>query len=251
MSQPSFAALAPTYLRFGLIELLRAPGYWLPVIAFPSMLFALIGATVASGTPQRAAVVMASFACYAVLGVGFYQFGVGIAQERESPWEDYLRTLPTWLAPRIVARVLLALLFAAAAVGVLLAIARLMLPLPVSIGALLRLMLVLLGGAVPFSLLGVALGYVVSPKAAVAVANLVYLPLAIVGGLLVPPAALPAGVAGLSPYTPTRQLGDLAWAAVLGRPLPLGSGLALIGYTVLFAAAAAWAYRRNSGRRYR
>ena len=32
---------------------------------------------------------MASFAAYAVLGIAFFQFGVGIAAEREEPWESY------------------------------------------------------------------------------------------------------------------------------------------------------------------
>jgi ABC-2 type transport system permease protein len=67
----------------------------------------------------------------------------------------------------------------------------------------------------------------------------------------VPPWGLPRGLGALSPYTPTRQLGNLAWAAVLGGPLPLDAAFQLVGYTVLFAAAAAWAYRRNVGQRYR
>jgi hypothetical protein len=39
-------------------------------------------------------VLMASYAMWAILGVAFFQFGVGIAEERGTPWERFLRALP-------------------------------------------------------------------------------------------------------------------------------------------------------------
>lgn len=72
--------IAETQLAFRV--LLRQPGFWIPTVIFPAMLYAFFGAQ--SGGGQWAAQAMASFCVYAVLGVGFFQFGVSIAQDRES-----------------------------------------------------------------------------------------------------------------------------------------------------------------------
>ena len=58
---------------------------------------------------------MATFAGFAVIGVAFFQFGVGIAIDRASPWETYLRTLPVGPLVRLAARLLSAAVFACAA----------------------------------------------------------------------------------------------------------------------------------------
>ena len=58
--------------------LLRQPGFWVPTVLFPAMLYSFFGAGLAGQGPA-AAYAMASFAVYAVLGVGFYQFGVTVA----------------------------------------------------------------------------------------------------------------------------------------------------------------------------
>ena len=59
------------------------------------------------GRRSDATVRMATFAGFAVIGVAFFQFGVGIAIDRASPWETYLRTLPVGPAVRLGARLAL------------------------------------------------------------------------------------------------------------------------------------------------
>jgi len=113
-------ALATAHARATLTELLRSPGYWVPTLLFPAMLYSFFGA---NDRGLAAPFVAASFAAYGVIGVAFYQFGIGIAQERESPWDAYVRTLPAGAGPRIAARVLAALGFAMAAAVLVLLVA--------------------------------------------------------------------------------------------------------------------------------
>ena len=69
----------------------------------------------------------------------------------------------------------------------------------------------LLVGCIPFALLGIAFGYWLSPRAALPVANLLYLPLAIGGFLWTRPTeAVPHGVDVSSQLLPTRN-----WMEVL------------------------------------
>ena len=72
-------------------------------------------------------------------------------------------------------------------------------------------------GALPFALLGIALGYWASPRGALPVANILYLVLAFAGGLWTTPAHLPGAVASVSPLVPTRQFGNVLWGAAEGR----------------------------------
>ena len=243
--------LTVAHCRVTLLELFRAPGYWVPTVVFPAMLYSFFGTSIAGSGAQATTLAATSFAVYAVVGVAFYQFGVGIAQDRESPWEDYVRTLPAPALPRIAARIVAALIFAAAAVATVIAVAHGIATPSFTIGSGFALAAVLAMGLVPFALLGVALGYLASAKAAVALANMIYLPLAFAGGLWIPPHNLPEVVAALSPLTPTRQFADLAWAAAVNRPLSGSSMFGLGAYTLVFGGLALWAYRRDQGARYR
>lgn len=232
-------------------QLLRSPGYLVPTLVFPAMLFSFFGLTAANQSPLAAPTILASWSVYAVLGVAFYQFGVGFAQAREMHWSTYLRTLPAGPAPQIVAQLAVAVIFAVLATGLLWALAFATTPVSYDGWQALRLVLALVLGSIPFAGLGIAIGYTVNARAAVPVANLIYLPMAFAGGLWWPPHMLPAAVQQVSPYLPTRMFGEISWAAVDGRATPLAAAGGLAAYGVLFLGFAAWRHRREERRRFR
>ncbi len=228
-------------------SLLRLPAYWVPTLLFPVMLYIMFG----SGDRGIASDYrMASFVVYGVIGVAFFQFGISIAQERESHWERYRRTLPAAVGPRILAQLVSALVFALGAALLVIAAANLLSAPTAGPLRLLGLLVAAFLITIPFTLLGIALGYWTTSKSAVAVANLLYLPLAYLGGLWIPPQGLPQRIAEISPFTPTRQAGEIAWAVIGGSAVPVTSVLWLTGYSILFAALAWWGYRRDERRRY-
>lgn len=218
------------------VPLMRTPVYWAPVVVFPTLLYSFFGLSPSLRNPEFADVLLASWSAFAVIGVGFFQFGVSIAQSRESKWEDYARTLPIGAGPRLAGQTASAFVFTAAALALLWGVA--LAAGATSLGALqfAQLFVVLIfAGALPFVMLGAALGYLMPPRGAVPIANLLYLPLAYFGGLWMPPSMLPDFAARISPFTPTRHVGELAWASVQGRALPLDS----IGVLALYAAGGA------------
>ncbi len=233
--------------QYQLKSLFRLPAYWVPTVLFPVMLFAMFGS---GGSGRSADYRMASFVVYGVIGVAFFQFGVSIAQDRESHWERYRRSLPGAAGPHLVSQLLSAVMFSLLAAAFVV-IGALILSAPtVGMDQVLILLAVSLAVAVPFTLLGVALGYWTTPKSAVAVANLIYLPMAYLGGLWMPPNRLPGGVAELSLFTPTRHAGEIAWSVVGGRSVPGVSVFWLIGFSVGFGMLAFWGYQRDEKRRY-
>lgn len=229
-------------------ELVRYPAYVVPTLLFPTAFFLFF---VVPSAGRFATVKTAAFAGFAAIGVAFFQFGVGIANERASPWEAYLRTLPVGVGQRLAARVLSAAVFATAAAALLLAVGVATTDAALSTARWLELALVLLVGTVPFALLGIALGYWAPARGALPIANLAYLGLAYAGGLWLRPSELPDAVRAVSPFLPTRALADALTATVYGHPFTPRPWLALLAFASGFGLLAAWGFRRDEGRRFR
>ncbi len=231
-------------------QLARMPAYLVPTLAFPALFFAFF-ALPNGKSHQFANLFMGSYSMFAVLGVVIFQFGVGIAVERSVPWERYVRTLPVGASARLAARVLAALVFSGLAVAIIVVLAVSLTKVSVTPAQWLAFLLALFLGGVPFALLGIAIGYWVDARAAVPVANLVYLPLTYVGGLWAPPAFLPDALKPISPFLPTRAYGEIVWAALGPHAVPAWALVSLLLYTVAFAILAVVGYQRDEGARFR
>jgi ABC-2 type transport system permease protein len=237
--------LALVHARLMTLELARYPSYVVPTLMFPAVFFLFF----IPSAPIDATESMVTFAGFAVIGVAFFQFGVGIASERDTPWETYLRTLPIRPAARLGARLLSAGAFAAAAASVVLVVAVATTPASLPPLRWLALAASLLLGTLPFALLGIALGYWSPAKAALPIANLLYLALSYAGGLWFRVHELPHPVAAVSPYLPTRALADVLLGETRGS-FPTRAWLALGAFALVFGAFATWGYRRDEGRRF-
>ena len=185
------------------------------------------------------------------IAVALFTYGMGVAEDRAQPWEPYTRALPAGPGPRLAGRVLSGSAF------VLLALVPVLLIAAVGTAATATPVQLLAGAgavlvaALPFTFLGLALGYALPLKAALAVVQILFFPLAFLGGLLSAPGEAPGLVERVAPYLPTRGAVELVWAAVgdfSPRPLTLTT---LVLWTAAAALGAVWAYRRDEGRRFR
>jgi len=75
-------------------ELSRNLSFTVPSLALPLITYLIFGLPNVHGRPATADRIFVGFAGFAVLGIVMFQFGVGIASDRTSPWERYVRTLP-------------------------------------------------------------------------------------------------------------------------------------------------------------
>lgn len=240
--------LALAHARAETMTMARYPAYAVPTVAFPGILMLLVGSRFERGEPER---MLAGFAAMALLTVTFFQFGVGIATARMTPWETYLRTLPVGATTRLAGRVLSALLFAVATVGVVVVVGIAVYGARMSPARFAAFGVVLLVGCIPFALLGVAFGYWLPPRAALPIANIVFLPLAIGGALWARPEGLPHGADVASQTLPTRSWMEVLDSVTTGdHPLPLHHVAALVGWSTVFFAAAWLGYRRDEGERF-
>ena len=254
---PGVAPLGPMLLcqaRAQAVIFLRTPAVSVISFAMPLMLFVFFGLP-AIGTPYLPGVdlgtyMLGSFAAYAVSSMMVFNYGVTIALDRGQRVDVLMRSAPLPGSVFLLARTITALAFGLLALAVLFVVA---------FAAGIRLdtltwasMVVRLAvGAIPFIGLGFAVAYLCSPSSAPAVANLLFIALAFGSGMLVRVDQMPDYLATVAPYLPTYHYAQLAWGA-LGAATEDGLLAAawLTGYTVVLFALAAWAYRREAGRKF-
>jgi ABC-2 type transport system permease protein len=244
------SSLALTHAKFQLIETVRIPMALIGSAFFPaaSMIFFVV--PFIGDNPTYATFATASMVTFVVLTSNLFQYGIGVAEDRAQPWDPYARTLPAGAAPRFAGRILAGLVMMTASLLPVVVIAALLTEATITPGGFLAAVLVVALIAVPFTLMGLAIGYALPAKAAIVLAQVLFIPLAFGGGLMSGPGSAPGFVETIAPYLPTGAAARLMWAAVGDFPLEPASIAALVAWTVCFGGVAVWAYRRDEGRRF-
>ncbi|WP_454050645.1 ABC transporter permease [Cellulomonas sp. Marseille-Q8402] len=249
----SWLSLAWLHTKFQLLESVRVPIAVIGNLLFPSLalLFFVVPQPAVADDPLAAVAAVAQLGTFAVMSACLFTLGAGVSEDRQLAFDPYVRTLPAGAGPRMAGRIANGIVFCLGAQVPVILIALLLTEASTEawrVAAGIGMVPVV---AVPFLLLGLAIGYALSAKAAIAVVQAVLFPLAFAGGLFLPPQAFPAWLDTLSMALPSRAARDLAVQVTTGVE---GYALALpvlLGWTAVFAALAVVAYRRDEGRRFR
>ena len=249
----STAGLTLLHTKYSLLETLRVPIAVIGTIVFPALalLFFVVPQRSVAGDEQSATQAVASMAVFSVMVGSLFSFGLGIAENREKPWDPYLRTLPAPGIARVLAHVLSTGLMAVIALVPLVVIGALLTAARATPLELLAGLLAIILTGLPFMLLGICIGYAFSTKAAIAVIQILFFTLAFAGGLFLPPLLFPDWLNAISQFLPSRQARDFVIWAVQGGELEPLTWLGLVGWIVLLLAAALVLFRRDEGRRFR
>jgi ABC-2 type transport system permease protein len=101
-------------------------------------------------------------------------------------------------------------------------------------------------GTLPFALLGLGHGYLLSGQAAGLATFASSMGLAVVGGLWFPASMFPSWLAAIAKWTPTANYADLSWHVAFGQIPTLRSAAILAGWLLVFGLYARYAYRRGA-----
>lgn len=248
-----FLTLCWLHLKYQFLETVRIPIAVLGNMLFPAltMFFFVVPQPTVADNPLFATAAVAGLSLFAICSASLFTYGLGVAEDRQLPFYPFLRSLPVGSGPQMVARVLNGGIFSLFGLLPLIAIGWLFTAATVTLGQLLAGIGTILAVSVPFVLLGMAIGYALSAKAALPVVQIILFPLAFAGGLFLPPQMFPGWLDVISQATPTRAGRDLLVQATTGAEAYTLALPVLAGWTVLFAVLAAAAYRNDEGRRFR
>lgn len=230
----------------GLRAIVREPAALFFSVLMPVMFFAvfvpLFGNYGPPGGIPAGASMLATYGAFAVVSVMLFNPGVSVAEDRSRGWLRVKKVSAAPIATTIAAKVLAALPYAVAVLLAMTAISLLVVGPVLDVGTWLRVMAVLLLGSLPFALFGLAVGFVASSNAAVAILNAILFPMVIASGLWMPLEIMPAWVQSIAQFLPTYHLGQLALAQLTGAG-GLDHVVALLVTTIIGGALATLAYR--------
>lgn len=241
------------HARYQFIETVRVPIAVLGIMLFPAlaMVFFVVPQQEVANDPILATASATQLGAFAIASACMFTFGAGVSEDRSKPFHPYLRTLPVGAGPPLAGRVLNGVGWAFLSLLPLVLLAGFLTAATLPWHRALLLVVAVPAVAMPFTLLGIAIGYAMSPKAAIAVVQATLFPLAFAGGMFLPPMMFPAWLDAISTATPTRGARELFIAATTGEPLEPVFLAVLVGWTVVFAVLTVTAYRRDEGRRFR
>ncbi|GAB49089.1 ABC transporter permease [Mobilicoccus pelagius] len=233
-----------TQARFEASTLLRNGEQLLVAIVLPALtLFALLYAPVPGfDGPHRLDLAMAGVLGLAVISTAFTGQAISTGFDRRYGVLRLLGTTPLGRGGLLAAKAL--------AVLVVLVIQSVVLggigatlgwrPHP---GHLLLAVPVLVVGAWVFVALALLLAGTLRAEAVLALANLVWVLLLGIGGIVIPPHVLPGGLERLAAWLPSGALGDATRAAMLHGTIPLAPMLVLLVWGVVASVLAARFFR--------
>ena len=227
------------------LNLVRTPAYTLPTLLFPLMFYGFFGLLMIRA---QALWLLCTFATFGVMGAALFSFGVGIATERAQGWLMLLRASPAPVAAVIAGKAFGALLFSLVTVVLMSAMAAAFGGVRLETGQWLGLAAVLVAGALPFCLMGLALGLWLKPNAAPAVLNMIYLPLGFLSGLWIPAMQFPAVLQAVAEWLPPYHLAALALDVTGAKSADWGAALLNLGaFTLVFGVLTALGWKRLDG----
>lgn len=230
-----------TETKYECIRMFRTPGFSIPFLGIPVLLFLLFGVVIFGNTtrtdPDAAKYIFTAFATLGMMGPGMFGFGLALAVEREQGLLKLKRALPMPPASFLVAKMLMAALFGFIIMVTMIAAALTLGHVPLGIGQILSVTTLCVFGTIPFSAIGLLIGSLASGKGAAAYVNIIYQVMLQLSGLFYP---LPKFLRTIAPVWPTHHLQQLV-LRVIDSPStgqPIIHILVLIGVTLLCATLA-------------
>lgn len=249
----STLSLTVLHARYSIIETARIPIALIGSLVFPALalLFFVVPNRSVADDPMFATQAVISLSVFAIMTNALFSFGLTIAENREKPWDPYLRTLPAPVVARVLAHVLATGTLGLAAIIPVIVIGALFTAATAPLVNVVLGMIALAVAGLPFMFIGICIGYSMPSKAAIAVVQVVMFSFAFIGGLFLPPQLFADWLNAISAFTPSRQAREFVIWAVQGGSLEWWVWVGLIVWTAVTFLLALVLFRRDEGRRYR
>src|SRR5215469_8725765 len=201
--------------KYEFLKYLRLRMYTISVLSFPIMFYVLFGLVLNSNqfiAGTRVSVyLIPSYGTFGVIAASLFATAAGLAADRGLGWLQVKRASPMPPFAYFTAKLFTSVIFSTVVVLSLFALGIAFGGVRLSVGAFAKLLGTLVAGSIPFSAMGLALGYFTGPNSAPPTINLIYLPMSFCSGLWVPIIFLPKIVQRFARAMPPYHLAQLAF----------------------------------------
>jgi ABC-2 type transport system permease protein len=204
--------------KYEFLKNLRLRMYTASVLSFPIMFYVLFGLVLNShqaiGTTGVPTYLIATYGTFGVMGASLFGTAAGLASDRGLGWLQVKRASPMPPYAYFAAKVITSMIFSTIIILVLFLLGFTLGGVHLGAAETAKLLGTLTLGSLPFSAMGLALGYFTGPNSAPATINLIYLPMSFCSGLWVPFMFLPKVVKQIALVLPPYHLSQLALGIV-------------------------------------
>ncbi|WP_019913986.1 ABC transporter permease [Paenibacillus sp. HW567] len=220
-----------------MLRVIRNPYYVLWSLLMPIMFYFIFTKVVNTGSDNPSnwqAHYLMSMATFSVMGSAIMTLGIRLVQERTQGWNTFIRITPlpssVYFAGKMFGQSIMHLF----SVICIFVAGYLMNGVSLSFGQWTLSGLWILAGSLPFLALGTLIGFMKRVDTASGVSNILYMGLAVAGGMWMPLEILPKLMQEIGRWLPSYNYGDGAWEIVSGGHPQWSSVLILLGYLAVF-----------------
>jgi ABC-2 type transport system permease protein len=246
--------------KYEFLKYLRLRVYTASVLSFPIMFYILFRLVLNSheaigGTPVPI-YLLATYGTFGVMGASLFGTAAGLASDRGLGWLQVKRASPMPPFAYFVAKVVVSMTFSAIIVLALFALGigfgHVRITNAEELRKAAQLFATLTVGSLPFSAMGLALGYFTGPNSAPPTINLIYLPMSFCSGLWVPFMFLPKIVKQIALVLPPYHLSQLALNIVGAGSQHAAAGHweVLVAFTLICFGVARIGFQRDQEKMY-
>ncbi|ULO07243.1 ABC transporter permease [Paenibacillus sp. 19GGS1-52] len=220
-----------------MLRIARNPYYVFWSLLMPIMFYVIFTRVVNSGPDDvslwRAHYLM-SMATFSVMGSAIMTLGIRLVQERTQGWTTFIRITPlpgyVYFFGKMFGQTMMHLF----SVICIFAAGYLINGVSLTAGQWLLSGLWVLAGSMPFLAIGTLVGFMKRVDTASGVSNLIYMGLAVTGGMWMPFDILPRLMQRIGHWLPSYNYGAGAWEIVRGSYPHWSNVFILLGYLVVF-----------------
>jgi len=242
--------------KYEFLKNLRLRMYTASVLSFPIMFYILFGlvlyAKAAIGGTTGPKYLIATYGTFGVMGASLFGTAAGLSSDRGLGWLQVKRASPMPPFAYFAAKVVTSMIFSTIIVLALFTLGITLGGVRMPLGDFAKLLGTLAAGSLPFSAMGLAIGYFTGPNSAPSTINLIYLPMSFCSGLWVPFMFLPKVVRQIALALPPYHLSQLALGIVGGGSHESNTTHweVLVAFTMICLGVARIGFQRDQDKMY-
>lgn len=231
-----------------ILRVLRNPYFVFWSLLMPIIFYFIFTKVVNTGSPNEGlwqAHYLMSMTTFSVMGSSIMTLGIRMVQEKSQGWSTFMRLTPLpdsiYFLGQMIGQSIIHLLSI-----IIIFIAGAMIN-GVSLTAFEWIMsgLWILIGSIPFLALGTIIGAMKKVETASGVSNVLYLILAVAGGMWMPLEIMPKLMQSIARWLPSYNFGNGAWEIVRGNLPDWKNIIILLGYLILFMLLSKYIRRKQ------